>query len=149
MADLICCMALRWGEITCIVTANSSYKVASFLTEKQTNPNKIWINLISDSKNNIKISPWYIQLSIFSPSRQKESCFRFILWKWNASLRTLLSGNLLFTINDTVWKRLSGLHQMVVCRYYASNSNKRINYTVYEEYRTFHQKRRPCVGEGL
>jgi len=27
--------------ITCIVTANSSYKVASFLTEKQTNPNKI------------------------------------------------------------------------------------------------------------
>lgn len=36
-----------------------------------------------------------------------------------------------------------------ICRYYASNSNKRINYTVYEEYRTFHQKRRPCVGEGL
>ena len=36
-----------------------------------------------------------------------------------------------------------------ICRYYASNSNKRINYTVYEEYRTSHQKRRPCVGEGL
>ena len=28
-------------------------------------------------------------------------------------------------------------------------SNKRINYTVYEDYRTSHQKRRPCVGEGL
>ena len=56
---------------------------------------------------------------------------------------------ILFLLSDIRFIHILLGFVAAICRYYASNSNKRINYTVYEEYRTSHQKRRPCVGEGL